>query len=222
MNKLNNADTLRFRVAELVDDEWKVYGVSLYWFKEEGIPMHTGYIADKRDVSRFTGLRDGAGVEIWEGDLLQYMDEKPLPVLFEYGTFGINYGEFDGQVSFAERGDPDGFLKQARVVGNVWHGITNDAVRLALLIYGEKMHQACTAGAIGLSPEMQREIFGAYTPVEELVAGTYDAELRDLVQKAVVAGALTPEIITELRASQGRITEAQVELVSRILHGGTL
>src|ERR1700749_2689002 len=127
MNKLNNADTLRFRVAELHDGIWTIQEISLYWFEEWSIRDANDLAGCTTiDVSRFTGLHDGAGVEIGEGDLLQYCISPPRAVVFKSGAFGEDAGgdRFIGFEGHNVSYDLNDYLSSCRVVGNVWDGVT--------------------------------------------------------------------------------------------------
>ena len=92
-----------------------------------------------------------------------------------------------------------------------------DRLHLHSLIAYEEGFQEATGSVMGLSWRMHEELFGYYNPEEEMIPGSYKAEVCRVAQEVIVAGVLTVESLAELRDAQAQMRKDGIEHVSRIL-----
>lgn len=101
---------INFSLMEITADieTRKIYPELDYWWKETDIPF------SEIVLMQFTGLHDKNGVEIYEGDIIEYKtvyewDKKPIKraeVVFENGVFSPMGVEMD--------------LSRSEIIGNIY------------------------------------------------------------------------------------------------------
>lgn len=115
-------ENIKFKAKSILDGAW-VQGDLVH--KEDGkiAILRNGFNVSEVDPSticQFTGLKDCEGNEVWEGDILQDVDDYNIKyvVTFNEGTFlAQREGQYVG-IPLNECVDDFGNVTYAKVVGN--------------------------------------------------------------------------------------------------------
>lgn len=120
---------IKFKAKRLDDNSW-VFG---YFYeendntyiienrqKESKLNRNLSYQVDPSTVCQFTGLKDCEGNELWEGDVLQYIDYDCFKcvVIFDKGTFLLQKEGHCSDTPLYECIGNSGNVTYAKVVGN--------------------------------------------------------------------------------------------------------
>lgn len=110
---------MSYQNAEGSGDYWVPVAINLDGFKKNKVVDYEGdtaVVESQVDLMQYTGLKDKNGVEIYEGDILQFHSYLKT-VLFSDGVFGSipadSFGSYSGFLPLKS------FSSRAQVIGNI-------------------------------------------------------------------------------------------------------
>lgn len=105
------------KIATLDIDTKKVYPDVSFWWKETSVPF------SNIEIMQSTGLKDKNGKEIFEGDIVQYLDEEYSFVGVVESAFGIYAKNKYDDYRFEVFVDEDTKEADVVVIGNIYEKI---------------------------------------------------------------------------------------------------
>lgn len=106
---------LKFRVYSFLDKSFHYFDITDY---------PAGIAGGVSEPQQYTGLKDKNGVEIYEGDLIEYeFDNKPFISVIKWEHFGWVMSDTNGEGGSI----PLFYIETLRVIGNVFEN--NDLIK---------------------------------------------------------------------------------------------